>query len=255
MTSRARRLLTLVSGAALLGILFWGFTGMPAFGHYAGPYGDVLNTVVPHERKLPNIITAVNFDYRGVDTLGEEYILFAAVGGFALVLRKDRRRTTNEPLPAADGRWMIARGDAVQGFGVLGITVTVAYGIYMAIHPHLTPGGGFQGGTITSGFAALALLALGYPVFERIVPQEPIDALEGIGAGAYVAIGIATLAAGGTFLANVLPLGGEGMLFSAGTIPLINFFVAVEVCAGFVLLFVEFARETRVQLPGENGDR
>jgi len=47
----------------------------------------------------------------------------------------------------------------------------------------------------------------------------------------------------------VLPLGGEGELFSAGTIPLINFCVLVEVCAGFFLLFLEFAHETRVEEP------
>jgi multisubunit Na+/H+ antiporter MnhB subunit len=57
------------------------------------------------------------------------------------------------------------------------------------------------------------------------------------------------MALSGFFLANVLPLGGEGMLFSSGTIPLINFFVAVEVCTGFVLVFLEFARETRQEEP------
>ena len=51
--------------------------------------------------------------------------------------------------------------------------------------------------------------------------------------------------AGGAFLENVLPLGKTGSLLSAGTIPVINLFVGLEVAAGFALLFAEFLEETR----------
>ena len=44
------------------------------------------------------------------------------------------------------------------------------------------------------------------------------------------------MAAGATFLANVLPLGQPGALLSAGTIPLLNLAVGLEVAGGFVLL-------------------
>jgi multicomponent Na+:H+ antiporter subunit B len=234
-------------GAVLLLFTLWGTSGLPPYGHYPGPYGDVLDTVAPHERHIPNIVTAVNFDYRGADTLGEEYVLFAAVAGIALVLRNDRRRTTDEPLPARHRVRAPASTDAVRAFAVLALPVTVAFGAYLAIHAAQTPGGGFQGGTILAGCAAVVFLGLGYRVFARLVPQGPLEAVEAAGAGAYAAIGLATLAASGAFLANVLPLGGEGQFFSAGTIPVINDCVAVEVCAGFVLLFLEFARETRVE--------
>jgi multicomponent Na+:H+ antiporter subunit B len=209
----------------------------------------VLDTVAPHERQIPNVVTAVNFDYRGADTLGEEYILFAAVAGIALVLRNDRRRTTEEPLPARRRVREPAKSDAVRAFAVLALALTVAFGTYLGVHAAQTPGGGFQGGAIVSGFAAIVFLGLGYRVFARLAPQGPVEAVEAAGAGAYAAIGLATLAASGAFLTNVLPLGGEGQFFSAGTIPIINDCVAVEVCAGFVLLFLEFAHETRVEEP------
>ncbi len=51
--------------------------------------------------------------------------------------------------------------------------------------------------------------------------------------------------AGGAFLLNVLPLGKVGQLFSAGTIPLLNVAVGMEVAGGFILLFVEFLKDTR----------
>ena len=242
-----------VAACALLLVLFaWGLLRLPPYGHYPGPYGDTINASAPSERKLPNAISAVNFDYRGVDTLGEEYILFAAVAGITMVLRHDRARTTREPLPASPGRKPDRRTDALRMFSLAGIPLTMAFGIYLAIHPHLTPGGGFQGAAMLAGFVALTIVGLGYTTFDRTTKQEPFELAEGIGAGAFVVIGLAALATGAAFLANILPLGNEGQLFSAGTIPVINFFVAIEVFAGFVLMFAEFAHETRVEEPGKS---
>lgn len=247
MTPRARSAVTLCAVAALLAVLLAGFARLPPFGTYLGPYGTLLNAVAPRERKIPNVVTAVNFDYRGLDTMGEEFILFAAVGGLTLVLRKDRRETTGEPLPAAADRPTTVRSDAVRAFAVLGVAVTAAFGIYMALHPQLTPGGGFQGGAITAGFAALLFLGLGYGSLKRCAPPENTAAVEAAGAAGYVVIGIVTLAVSGYFLANVLPLGSYDTFFSTGTIAVINFCVAVEVIAGFVVMFGEFADETRVE--------
>ena len=44
---------------------------------------------------------------------------------------------------------------------------------------------------------------------------------------------------------NCLPLGKTGNLFSAGMIPIINVAVGLEVAGGFVLMFVEFLKDTR----------
>jgi len=242
----------ILAGAAcalLFVVLAWGFHAMPAFGHYPGPYGAVIDSAVAQERHLPNAISAVNFDYRGVDTLGEEFILFVAVAGITMVLRFDRERTTDDPLPAKHGRPPSMRSEAVKLFSIAGVGLTIAFCTYLGIHPHLTPGGGFQGAAMLAGFTALVFVGLGFDAFRRIAPQSANETAEAIGAGAYVVIGLATMAIAGTFLANVLPLGGEGEFFSAGTIPLINFFVGLEVVAGFVLMFLEFANETRIEAP------
>ena len=247
MTDAGRSMAAGIAGTLLFAFLLWGFWALPQFGHYPGPYGDVLDAAAPRERHIPNVVSAVNFDYRGADTLGEEFILFAAVAGITMVLRVDRGRTTKTPLKPAPGRGAAPRTDAMRLFSIAAIGVTLSFGTYLALHPHLTPGGGFQGAAIAAGFAALAFIGLGFESFERVLAQPQHETAEAIGAGAYAVIGLATMAASGAFLTNVLPLGGEGQFFSGGTIPLINFFVGVEVFAGFVLMFVEFARETRVE--------
>ena len=61
--------------------LFWGLSGLPPFGHYHGRYGHLINGIALPQRHATNAVTAVVFDYRGFDTLGEEFILFTAVLG------------------------------------------------------------------------------------------------------------------------------------------------------------------------------
>jgi multicomponent Na+:H+ antiporter subunit B len=251
---RGRAVLAGCAALLLFIVLLASFARLPGFGTYLGPYGTVLNSVAPHERHISNIVTAINFDYRGIDTMGEEFILFAAVAGLTLVLRTDRAQTTSEALPPSAGRRVSARTDAVNAFSIAGIGLTVAFGWYIAVHPHLGPGGGFQGGAITAGFAALLFLGLGYRSLERSVPKGWFEPLEAVGAVGYVVVGVATLASSGAFLTNTLPLGRSGDLFSTGTIIVVNFFVAVEVLAGFVVMFSEFADETRVERDDTESD-
>ena len=83
-----RKPLLAVGAAGLAALFVWGLAGLPRFGSYPGPYGDFLNSYAVGERKATDIVSAVNFDYRAFDTMGEEFILFASVAGAALLLRK-----------------------------------------------------------------------------------------------------------------------------------------------------------------------
>jgi multicomponent Na+:H+ antiporter subunit B len=80
-----------------------------------------------------------------------------------------------------------------------------------------------------------------------------IDQAEALGAGGYVVVGLFGLVASGAFLANALPFGVAGTLLSAGTIPVINLAVGLEVAAGFTLLLSEFLEQTLVLGPGRSG--
>ena len=51
--------------------LLLAFAGLPDFGHYHGVYGLTLQEVALAQRHATNLVGAVTFDYRGVDTLGE----------------------------------------------------------------------------------------------------------------------------------------------------------------------------------------
>ncbi|HLM78047.1 MAG TPA: hydrogen gas-evolving membrane-bound hydrogenase subunit E, partial [Rubrobacteraceae bacterium] len=96
MSRRVRSGLFLVAAVVFGSLLIWGLLGLPAFGDYQGPYGIVLEDVAVEERAGVNIVVSTTFDYRGFDTLGEEYILFAAALGAVVLLRQQRGEQKDE---------------------------------------------------------------------------------------------------------------------------------------------------------------
>jgi multicomponent Na+:H+ antiporter subunit B len=230
----ARLTLFLASGGGIAALLLWAVAGLPDFGHYHGAYGTILKSAAPAERDVTNVVAAVVFDYRGFDTLGEEFILFGSVMGVALLLRevRDPGRRRDE-----------VRSDAVRLLGVGFVGGLLVLGLYVVAHGYLTPGGGFQGGVVLACAFALLYLAGEYRAYRRLTPAPLVDVAEGVGAGGYVTIGIVSLLLGSAYLHNFGPLGTTGTLASGGSIPFLNAASALEVGAAFVLLFTEFLEE------------
>jgi multicomponent Na+:H+ antiporter subunit B len=244
MNPRSRKSLFLV-GAAIVGVfLLWGYAGLPDFGDYQGAYGFELNRVAVKERKATNVVASTTFDYRGFDTLGEEFILFAAVLATTLLLRVQREESEQVPEDHAPYRKVSHDSDLVRETGAAIVAPAVLFGLYVVAHGHLTPGGGFQGGVLLATGPLLMYLVGEYIAFRRLAPESLIDAAEGTGGGAYTMCGFIGVLAGGRFMSNVLPLGRPGQLLSAGLIPPINLVVGLAVSAGFVLLLSEFLEQT-----------
>jgi len=236
MTAAGRRKLFLLAGAILGALLVWGVLGLPRFGSFTGPYTTYLLEHAVTNRHASNVVMAVTFDYRGLDTLGEEFILFSAVMGVALLLRASRQ----------DDEWERPedpqRIEPVRAFGILLVPVVIILGLWLIGHGQVSPGGGFQGGVVLAGAALLLYLAGGYRGFRAATPTGLLDAAESIGAGGYVVFGLIGLGFG-SFLVNFLPFGRVGFIDSGGTIAVINAFVGLEVASAFVLLFTEFLEE------------
>lgn len=119
-----------------------GLWRLPGFGHYPGPYGDILNAVGTSERHGTNIVTLVNFDYRGFDTLGEEHMLFAAVIGAVVLLREHRGEETSARPGKVSDRPIPERADAIalgsrQGGAIIGSATLLLYlGLLWGLAPH-----------------------------------------------------------------------------------------------------------------------
>jgi multicomponent Na+:H+ antiporter subunit B len=239
-----RCVLALVALAVLGATLVVAVADLEPFGHYPGPYGDVLAKVVPGERHSGQLVAATVLDYRGFDTLGEELILFTAACGCVALLRLRRRERGAAPAPERPAPSFAAR--AVGGALVGPVVVLAAY---VVIHGHLTPGGGFSGGVIGGGALLLAYAAGQQVRLRRVGSIEMLETVEAVGAGGFAALAIGGLIAAGATLQNFLPLGTSGMLLSAGTIPVGNVAIGIEVAGAVALIVAEFLEQALLEEP------
>jgi multicomponent Na+:H+ antiporter subunit B len=244
MTRRLRLSLFAVAAAGLAALLVWGTTDLPDFGHYQGRYGRIISHAAVAERQATNAVTATVFDFRGLDTLGEELILFAAVIGVALLLREHREEDVPDLLDPV-------RSEALRAVGISLAAATLVLGLWVVAHGQITPGGGFQGGVVLAAAFLLLWLAGTFRSYNRLTPTPVVDFGHGAGAGGYVVIGLVALFLGTPFLHNLLPYGLAGKLSSGGSIPLLNWATALEVTSAFVLLFSEFLEERAFLLAGK----
>jgi len=248
---RGRLLLLLASAVILLPAVAVLALRMPAFGDHTLPYGDAINQDAPVQRHISNMVSAVNFDYRGFDTLGEEFMLVTAVTGAVLLLRGARGESPTAQPQEIPGRPVEPASEAVMLICRLMMPLSLLFGIYVVLHATATPGGGFQGGVIIGSSLLLLYLGDGYRSWRGIIRSKALDLCEGGGACVFVLAGLIPMLLGHAFLENILPLGQFRDMLAGGLMQIENLGVAFAVAAGFCQLFLEFLEETRAPEEGE----
>jgi multicomponent Na+:H+ antiporter subunit B len=240
-----RRWVFLAAIAGFAAFYLWGLVGLPGFGNYPGPYGFIINKIAVAQTNATGVVSAINFEYRGFDTVGEEFILFIAATGMSVVLRHLRGERERPDLETGAGAPESPTSDAVRQAALVFVGPVLLMGWWLASHAQTSPSGGFQGGVVLATAFILIYLSGGLLTFRRISPIDLTDAVEAAGAAGFVAIGLAAVLMGLPYLYNYLPLGGKpGAVSSSGTIALISFFVGVEVAAAFVLMIGEMLEQT-----------
>lgn len=126
------------------------------------------------------------------------------------------------------------------------------FGLYIIVHGHLTPGGGFQGGAIIATLMALWFVAMGNTKWKK----KLLSGMESSGLLIFIIFAfLGLLATGGFFFNNFFAgdgffLFGESIwdgvgahpnsapLMSGGTVPVMNMAVGLEVVAGLTLIVI-----------------
>jgi len=119
----------------------------------------------------------------------------------------------------------------------LTVGLILLYGIYIVLHGHLSPGGGFAGGVIVALSFVHLMLAFGKDVAISKVSKNLASSLESIGALMFLSIALLGFL-GGVFFLNILPKGTPFNLFSAGIIPLCNIAISIKVGVGLFAIFL-----------------
>lgn len=249
MTPRVRAVVTLAALGCLAVLLGMALAGLPHFGTQHHPYGDRAVHAAVVDRQTANAVASVNFDQRSIDTMGEEFILFAAAVGVTVLLRRTSDEEVDEDA-RRDAHGKAMESARVAGAALLGPTMLV--GLYVVAHGHLSPGGGFQGGVVLGTAIHLLYVAGSYPALHGMRDVRRFEVAESVGAGAFAVVGVAALVVSVAFLANFLPFGSLRSLVSGGTVPLLNVAVGLEVASSIIVLLARFL-EQAVEIEAPQG--
>jgi len=191
-------------------------------------------------------VTAIVWDYRGLDTYFETSVLFVAIIGVATLYRGYRE------LKGLGGTGL---SEIVKTSTRVLVPLILVAGASIAIHGHLTPGGGFQGGSFMA--VLMILLAVVFSLdyaFEKGLTSRRLLAIRSAGLVGILVTSIALLVAGA--LAGVgayifQNMAREGSDFSmptwlldrplGGTLFFFNIFESLAVVSGLTLTFIVLA--------------
>ena len=162
-----------IISALMLIVLLIGAVALPAF---AAPGNPTDNEVVhryvgsaEHETGAENVIAGMILNYRGFDTFGESCVLFLAVCCVMLLLW-----ATNDKIRAeAAGSKKAAPRDAIlQNVAKLVLPCILCFGLCVLFNGHISPGGGFSGGSILGAALILFAVAFGAEAVQRFFTER-----------------------------------------------------------------------------------
>ncbi|RLQ22263.1 DUF4040 domain-containing protein [Seongchinamella sediminis] len=238
--ARVGRRLAFVVVAVLATLLIYASFDKPPLGDPDAPVHQHLapwyleNT--PLLMDFPNVVTAVLGSFRGYDTLGEVFVVFAACIGVQFILGiRPPEGSRYDPWASGLRHHLIP-----QVVGRLLIPFIVLFGLYVQFHGEYGPGGGFQAGALIASGVILYALLEGEAAALRAVPKPVLMALVIGGATLYGGVGLLCILLGGNFLEYSV-LSADAVSGQQLGILLIEAGVGMAVCGALLSIFHAFA--------------
>lgn len=186
---------------------------------------------------IPNVVTAILASFRGYDTLGEVFVIFAACIGVLFLLDTKRGIEANIMPPKTQG---VGHHLIPKVVGRLLAPFIILFGLYVQFHGEYGPGGGFQAGAIVATGLILHALLQGEQAALAAIPRSALIGMVVGGTTLFGIVGVAGMAFGGNFLDYSVfhsdPVKGQQLGILA-----IEVGVGVTVCGALLLIFHAFA--------------
>lgn len=126
----------------------------------------------------------------------------------------------------------------------------LTFGLYIIMHGHLTPGGGFQGGAVFASGVALLVVAFGSFNIQKRLKEHHLSVMESSGALMFIGLAFGGIAivffynflVGSPIFGHIPPSGpNSGDMWTGGVIPLMNVAVGLKVIAGLSVIVLVMA--------------
>ena len=194
-----------------------------------------------------NIVTSIILDFRGFDTLGESHVLFIAVCMVLMLLKLPEGDSPEEIMEReraeAFDRHFDPRGDAIlENCVMLIVPMLVVFGAYILLNGHLSPGGGFSGGTVLGAGLILYLCAYGSRRTRRIFSMKTFRALTTCALAFYALSKGYVFFTGANGIENGLGPGAFGRILSGGLLMPLSVAVGLVVASTMYALYALFRK-------------
>lgn len=239
---------SIVLCCALIGILLYTVSGLPAFGG-ADTLKDSEVSAFYIERGLEdtgavNIVAPIILSYRGFDTLGESHVLFIAAVCVFMLLRsvpEDKSAMLRAYEYGDDKEEPHDDLILMTGCRVI-VPLILMFGVYIILNGNVSPGGGFSGGAVISAGLILYLSVYGYPAASRFMKIQTYRAVSVSALMSYSAFKAYHFITGYNGLKSIFANGTPGTIFSGGMMLYLNIFVGSVVAMTMYALFTLFRK-------------
>ncbi|HIE56356.1 MAG TPA: sodium:proton antiporter [Chromatiaceae bacterium] len=190
-----------------------------------------------YSAKSPEVVTSILWDYRGVDTLFETAVFFLAIIGSLTIFRltKKQEKEAKERTEKVEELTLV-----IKTVTKVIVAMILAVSASIALHGHLTPGGGFQGGSALAVAPLLIIAAYSkYALEENGLDKTRALILRSIGLLGIALVALIPILSNGFIMQNqpIFPAEIRGQLVS-GSLIYYNLFEFLAVGAGFTAVFL-----------------
>ena len=192
-----------------------------------------------------NFVAGMILDYRAFDTFGESNVLFMAVIGVLMLLQRDHKNASaaedkemaeDEEIDSQDSKLILKLGAKCLA------PIVILYGIYVVLNGHLSPGGGFSGGSIIGAGLILFSAANGQKKMQTFFTVKTLTKISVACLLTYCGCKSYSFFTGANHVGWEVPKGTPGNILSSGFILPLNICVGLVVACtmyGFYALFTK----------------
>ncbi len=228
---------------SIIFVLLWTVAYLPAFGNAGNPDNNEVSARYiergVQETGAINIVTGMILDYRAFDTFGESCVLFIASCCVLVLLRIDITESggrAGKRLAESNDRLFEPKDDVIlQKCACILVPLILVFGIYIVLNGHLSPGGGFSGGTVLGSGLIFYLNAFGFRKTERFFTEKVYRRITLCALTFYCLAKSYSFFTGANHLKSGIPLGTPGAIISSGLI------LPLNICVGLVVACTMYA--------------
>ena len=234
----------IIMAMIIIGCLIYTVSFLPSFGEPGNPANNevVRKYIVDGiaDTGATNFVAGMILDYRAFDTLGESTVLFIAAATVIILLFNKKTKKELDTAAYEESHYEDKHDLILRHGALILVPCTLVYGIYVILNGHLSPGGGFSGGTIMGAALILYNLAFGDNSTKKFFNFTVYKVITIVALSFYALSKTYSFYTGANQIHSIIPKGIPGNILSSGLILPLNICVGIVVACtmfGFYSLF------------------